>query len=311
MSSPLQTALGAAVLLGAGTLLASGVYLAGVWRDTLHPRRRTAAWALANGLAIHPQDLGWPTVERDFTRTDGGRMPAWLVSGQAPHSGLIAVLLHGHSRSRWESLRRAAPWVERCALAVLPDLRGHGEAPGRSSLGRTEPADVVAMLSELAALHPGARFELVGHSLGAVVALHAAADASAAGLVIERVVAAGPYERVITPFEARLRQRGLPAGPFARLILAVLRALDGAERPTSASAARVRATVEVLADRTDAVSPAADAEAIARAAPAGRFAATEGVPHADIGLPGAPFAPAAPAAPPTPPPVQGPSATSG
>ena len=286
MNHALETVLGFGVLLATGTAVASAVYVAGLWKETLRPTRRTTAWALTRGLPAAPDERGWTATEQRFPRADGGTTPAWVIQGQAPHSGRVAVLLHGHNRSRWDSLRRAAPWVETCALVVLPDLRGHGESEGRSTLGRAEAADMDLLLAELAALHPGARFVLAGHSMGAVVAIHAAARAAARNSVpVERVEAWGPYQAVLTPFRAHVALRNLPVGPYPALVLALVRLLDGPETPTTVSAAAVIAPLVIHADSTDSTSPVAGAQAIAAAAPQGTLHVTHGVPHADLGVP--------------------------
>ncbi len=284
MSGLLGGAAGLAVLLGAGALLASAIYFIGVWRDAVRPARRTMGWALARGAPGHPEELGLATQERTV-RCGGQPVPAWFVQGRGGSGAPAVVFLHGHGRSRWDSLRRIGPWIDRAWLLVLPDLRGHGEAPGRSTLGRREPADIAALLAEIDALRPGTPVILVGHSLGAVVAIHAAAAREAAGAPLAGVHAYGPYERVRTPFEARLRARGLPTRPFSDLAIALVQRLDGPEIPTSAAAARLAATpLEVTADAGDAVSPPQEARAIAQAAPRGRFHCTTGIAHGELGV---------------------------
>ena len=286
-TSALHAAGGMAVLLGTAGLAVGAIYLAAVWRDAVRPERRTMAWALARGFPTHPDDLG--AASQDVTvRTPDAEIPAWFVTGGAPDSGRAVVVVHGHGRSRWDSLRRAVPWIRSSALVVLPDLRGHGDAPGRSALGRREPADIAALVAEIEARHPGIRVILAGHSMGGVVAVRTAALREAAGAPVERVIAWGPYERTRTPLEARLRARGLPRAPFSTIVLALVDAFDGPDEPLSAAAARLaRTPLEVIADSTDDVSPADGARAIAAAAPHGTFTPTTGTPHADLGVPGA------------------------
>jgi pimeloyl-ACP methyl ester carboxylesterase len=289
VNGALQAIAGAALLLGAGVITASVWYVWGLWRDTLHPPRRTMAWALAYGQTAHPEDLGLHAKEQRFPRADGGSTPCWLVQGRAAHSALITIVLHGHGRSRWDSLRRLMPWVEQSALVVLPDLRGHGEALGRTALGRQEGRDVVLLMNELAVLYPGAHFQLVGHSMGAVVAIHAAAQVVECGPPVDRVDAFGPYETVSTPLRARIWVRGLPGGIYPACLLKLARLFHGPEIATSASAARIKSGLTLHADRTDEVSPLRDAQTIARAAPHATLIVTDGVPHADLGVPAPPI----------------------
>jgi len=84
--------------------------------------------------------------------------------------------------------------------------------------------------------------------------------------------------------EARLRLRGLPAGPFSGIVLALLERAEGPETPTVASAAMLgRTALEIHADELDEVSPARDARAIAAACPGATLHLTRGVAHADLG----------------------------
>lgn len=278
---------GFAALLALGAAVAWTLYALGAWRDATRPRRRTLGWALAQGLPADPGDLGW-AFEDAGVSADGTEVPCWWITGRGGEGAPVVVMLHGHGRSRWDSLRRASPWIDRAALVVLPDLRGHGDASGRGTLGRREPSDVVRVIAEAEARAPGRQVILVGHSLGAVVAIHAAALRARAGAPVAEVHAFGPYDRVSTPFEARLRARGLPARPVVGAVLALVEALDGAEVPTQVSAAELGPTRLVAwADELDPVSPAADARAIAARAPHAELRVTDGVPHADLGVPAA------------------------
>lgn len=283
----LLNAAGFAGLLALGAAVAWTLYALGAWRDATRPRRRTLGWALAQGLPADPGDLGW-AFEDAGVSADGTEVPCWWITGRGDEGAPVVVMLHGHGRSRWDSLRRASPWIDRAALVVLPDLRGHGDASGRGTLGRREPSDVVRVIAESEARAPGRPVIIVGHSLGAVVAIHAAALRARAGAPVAEVHAFGPYDRVSTPFAARLRARGLPARPVVGAVLALVDALDGAEVPTQVSAAELGPTRLVAwADELDPVSPAADARAISARAPHAELRVTDGIPHADLGMPAA------------------------
>jgi len=278
---------GFAGLLALGAGVAWALYALGAWRDATRPPRRTLGWALAQGIPADPGDLGF-AFEDASVRADGAAVPCWWITGRGGEGAPVVVMLHGHGRSRWDSLRRASPWLGRAALVALPDLRGHGDAPGRGTLGRREPADVVRVVAEAEARAPGHPVIIVGHSLGAVVAIHAAALRARAGAPVAEVHAFGPYDRVCTPFAARLRARGLPARPVVGAVLALVDALDGAEAPTQDSAAELGPTRLVAwADALDPVSPAADARAIAARAPHAELHVTDGVPHTELGVPSA------------------------
>jgi pimeloyl-ACP methyl ester carboxylesterase len=285
VSGELHPVLGLAALLSVGALVAWGLYAAGVWREAVRPPRRGMAWALAQGLPASPADLGLAFEERTV-RGPEAPVPGWWVEGRGPADGPTVILVHGHGRSRWDSLRRIGPWIERSPLVVLVDLRGHGDAEGPSTLGRREHVDLEAVVAEAERRRPGAPVELVGHSLGAVVAIRTAARRAAAGAPLAAVHAYGPYERTRTPLEARLRARGLPARPASDLVLALAARRWGAEEATSGAAAALGPTrLEAWADALDDVSPVDDAHAIAARSPGAAVTVTEGVAHGDLGVP--------------------------
>ena len=282
--STLSTAIGFAMFLGAAALVVSAVYLAGLWRDATQPARRSMGWALGQGLPADPEDVGLSFEERSTTLPDG-TMPAWWIRGRAPDSLRAVIVLHGHGRSRWDSLRRIGQHADHAALIVTPDLRGHGDAPGRCALARREAGDICILMAEIEADIPGIAITLVGHSMGAVVAIHAAAQRTAAGAPVAEVITWGAYDRVATPLNARLKLRSLPARPFSDAILWISDRVNGPERATRDAAALLGPTRLTLhADSLDAVSPLADSEAIAAAVPGSALHRSNGVPHADLGV---------------------------
>jgi pimeloyl-ACP methyl ester carboxylesterase len=284
IGSTLSTTLGFATLLGAAALLVSGAYLRGLWNDAIRPARRSMGWALGQGLPASPEDLSLQSEERNTVLSDGV-MPAWWIRGRAPQSGRAVIVLHGHGRSRWDSLRRIHQHVQHAALIVTPDLRGHGDAPGRCALARREAGDVCILMAAIEAAYPGISITLVGHSMGAVVAIHAAAQRAAAGAPIEEVITWGAYDRVATPLNARLKLRSLPARPFSDAILWMCTRLNGPERETQKAAALLGTTrLTMHADSLDVVSPLADSQAIAAAFPSATLHCSTGVPHSDLGV---------------------------
>jgi pimeloyl-ACP methyl ester carboxylesterase len=93
------------------------------------------------------------------------------TDGHAPRRAI--VLLHGLA----SNMTRWSEFVEHTTLArswdlIRVDLRGHGDSPTRGAIGLERWCDDLAALL---ALEGHARAVLVGHSLGAQVALHFAA----------------------------------------------------------------------------------------------------------------------------------------
>lgn len=268
--------------MGLAIALAAAIAVMSIVWEALHPRRRCMAWALANDSADDPTALGCSADQWRFwpVRThDGVEFPVWDLDGHTP-SGPIVIIVHGWGRSRWDSLRRAPHFLTLASRVVLPDLRGHGEAGGRTRLGAIEADDLVTLMD---LLDPSRTtpMVLVGHSMGAGVVIRAALKRPIAG-----VIALAPYERVVTPISARLFLRALPVWPFAGAAVALLRVFGIGDRPLSRDAAQLTTPLLVVSAEHDLLAPVEDGRAIAAAVPAGRghFATMPGGSHADPGI---------------------------
>ncbi len=196
-----------------------------------HPPRHGTAYALAKGLPCDPGDLGLRFGEWWLERPDGSRLPVWEVATSPESAGetktaandprsLTAVFLHGWGHSRVDVLPRLHAFLPFCSNVVLYDLRGHGEATGKSNLGDGEQHDLLALLDRLG----DRQFVLVGHSMGAVIAIKAAIEAAKAPEHSHRIVgivAYGPYCEFHTSLQGRLRVAGYPRWPITSLAMIV------------------------------------------------------------------------------------------
>ncbi len=264
--------LGLLVLLATASGLVLVIYVAGVVRGALRPPRTSTAFALSRGRPTQPSDLGLAATEWTLERP-GARLPVWEIELAERGTGPSVVLLHGWGRSRVDMLSRLAPFLEVAERVLLIDLRGHGDATGRTTLGDGDEQDMLELLGRL----PPGPVVLVGHSLGAVVALRTAA---AAPDRVAGVIAIAPYDSFETPLRMRLAARELPRGLTLRLVVACLR-LAGI-RPTSGlEAARAMGSpLLVVQGGRDRVSPPEEAAAIAEAGH-GRLELFADAEHAD------------------------------
>lgn len=129
-----------------------------------------------------------------FTSDDGMRI-AYAVEGE----GSPLLLAHGFAsthRVNWVATGWAKTLVDAGYRVIMPDMRGHGQS-GKSH----EKADYTlsAMAGDLVALldhlgEPGA--DLMGYSMGAMVALVAAMEMPER---FDRIVAAGVGARLLDP----------------------------------------------------------------------------------------------------------------
>jgi pimeloyl-ACP methyl ester carboxylesterase len=249
--------MGLLALLAAGLVLTLAAALAAVVRDARHPARASVGWALARGLATQPTDAGMDFTEGSVACADGTQLPIWMIPGSRP-DGPALLLLHGWRRSRIDSLRRL-PWIlphVRCAC--LMDFRGHGDAPrAASTLGSADVADACAAVRA----HPDLPWIIAGHSMGAAVAIRAAAELQQSGSHIMGALLMCPYPDLTVPLAGRLASIGMPPFPLAPLAASAIGLLCGRETPIARAIGVIGAsalpTVWVTCSADPIVSPEA------------------------------------------------------
>lgn len=250
------------LLLTAGAILLL-LLAASVVRDARRPRRRTMAYALARGWPTEPAERGWPCETWTLERP-GATLAVWEIEGVHAHDpeAPVIIMLHGWGESKIDLLARAEPWRAEAARLVLYDLRGHGESTGASRLGDGEEEDLLELIDRLDAK----RVRLVAHSMGATIALFAAArhETDERARRIERITATGIYRDVHTPIRGRLRIMRMPGRPITDLALLLLRVFFKIRRRDVATLAAptVRVPVQLIHGEADAIVPIADAQAI-------------------------------------------------
>ena len=277
-------------LLALFALAIAIVLLAYLWllaRHLRHPPRRTAGWALASKRPSDPGELeahGGPKVAWNADAVQG--VPFWSIARDettlANAATPTVILLHGWGHSRIDGLSRLEPWLSRGFRIVLPDLRGHGDAEGASTLGDGDALDVLAIVDTL----PASPLVLAGHSMGGVVAIRVGAmlseRAGSTAPALHGVVAVAAYERLRVPAIADLTSRGYTVGPLIHPLLAILRLLGIREHSTRAAAERLAAPLLVVHGERDASCPLEDAKAYAAAAREHRLEVIADAGHNDL-----------------------------
>ena len=122
--------------------------------------------------------------------SEGLKLRAWLHRGDPDRPGFIIV--HGLGDNLESYQEHARPFIERGHTALLVDLRGHGGSEGRyTTLGGRESEDVRTAMRYLRGeqLADGGMV-LMGHSMGAVAVLLAAAGESD----VRAVIVEAPYD---------------------------------------------------------------------------------------------------------------------
>lgn len=165
-------------MVGLAVLAAVAATAAAAWRC----RSQALAWVQPPrliGAGDAPPALAPPGTEGGrLTTADGIALRYWFVPGVGAGPRPAVVLLHGLGANRDAMLPRAAVLARHGLTSLVVELRAHGASGGTfTTLGVREPDDVSTAVGWLRARPDVAsgRVALLGHSLGAVVALRAAA----------------------------------------------------------------------------------------------------------------------------------------
>ena len=265
----------------AGLLAAAAAVPAGLaYRFALAYRVR-AGYPRRHPPRVTPDVLGLP-YETTTVRSGDLDLPAWFIPARdgAPGPGL--VLVHG-----WESARdRTLPMAVFLHAAgyhcLTFDVRGHGANPPEElplSAGEFG-LDSLAALDALLARSEVTAGGVVGHSMGGIGAILAAAADPRAAVLVASSTPADPYRLTRQTF--RLAHLPIPdpiAYPLAWLTTRVyLRPRGHVVRDVSASdaIARYRGPVLLAHGELDTVVPATHMGRLAAAARAGRATSDSG-----------------------------------
>jgi len=245
--------------------------LALAWRFAHVYRARTGT-PLPHPPDFTPEDFGLPYEEISVQTPDGLALPAWFVpaAGGAPGPGVLVV--HG-----WESARdRTLPNVQVLHAAgfhcLTLDVRGHG-ANHREVMPISAGefgADAAVAFGVLLNRPEVTRGGILGHSLGSIGALLAAAGDPRVAAVVATATPADAYRLTRQTF--RLARLPLPdpiAYPLAWLTTRVyLRPRSHAAAEISATRAivRYRGPILLVHGTADRVVPVGHFERLATAA---------------------------------------------
>ncbi len=175
-------------------------------------------------LSETPASYGRDFDSVEFSSRDGLTLSGWLMEGHPDKPTVI--LTHGLLRNRQEVLDRGCALNKEDFPVFLFDFRNHGGSDHRYvSLGFEERLDILGAFDFLRERRPEGRVVLMGVSMGAVAAIHAAADL---GGVLEAIVADSPFSnlRETVAHHTSLILH-LPAFPFEDLFVWNLTRIGG------------------------------------------------------------------------------------
>jgi alpha-beta hydrolase superfamily lysophospholipase len=210
-----------------------------------------------------PADLGLRYEAIEAPTEDGLRLPAWFVPAEGGRPGPGVAIVHG-----WESARdRLIPMIQFLNAAgfhcLSVDVRGHG-ANDRETLPITAGefgTDALAAFRALEARPEVTVGAVLGHSMGAIGTILAAADEPRIAAVVATSAPADPWRLTRQTFRlARLPFPDVVAYPLAWLTSRVyVRPRGHGIVRTSATEAlrRIRVPVLLVHGSDDAVIPLA------------------------------------------------------
>jgi uncharacterized protein len=227
-----------------------------------------------------PADLGLPFETTTIGTPDGLELPAWFIPA-GPDRAPGIVLVHGWESARDRTLPNAQV-LHAAGFHVLTfDVRGHGtnDAETLPISGGEYGTDALAASRALMARPEVDGVGILGHSMGGVGTLLAAAAEPRIGAVVTVAAPADPYRLTRQTFRlARLPLPDLVAWPLAWLTTRVyLRPRGHTVEDTSAARAiaTYRGPLLLIHGTADAVVPPGHLERLAAAARAGRPAAAD------------------------------------
>src|SRR5262249_4745246 len=213
--------------MGTGSLVLAGVTLFGGSLAGLlgfcYWRARLLLAPVRVPLAYRPVDVGLVMQELRLP-SPRGELAAWYLPAR---NGCTLICCHGINDNRGQWVAQVARLHARGGYgALLFDFAGHGESDGKLvTYGARETQDIAAVLDYLRARGDVdmRRLAILGYSLGAIAAVLAAQMPELRCLVIESGFAdlQGDIGTLFT------RYTGLPAFPFANLIVSFCQVIAG------------------------------------------------------------------------------------
>lgn len=162
-----------------------------------------------------PLDLSLPYESHRVPSARSNLLEAWFIPGESDRP--MVALFHGYAATKSSLLTTARGFHGLGYPVLLVDFYGSGGSSGSgTTVGINEADDVAAVARYIRGKWPERKLVLYGFSMGASAVLRAVAvnGVPVAGLIIE-----ASFDRLLNTARDRFIAMGLPASPFAELLL--------------------------------------------------------------------------------------------
>ena len=208
-----------------------------------------------------PESVDLPFEVHSLPGTNDVALEAWYIPCRQAH-GLV-MMFHGYAACKASLLPEAQALHELGYALLLVDFRGSGGSTGNeTTIGVVEAEDVSLAVDYARARWGEQPLVLYGKSMGSVAILRAVAIL---GVQPQAVMVECPFDRLLNTVANRFVAMGLPAFPFAHLLVfwgGVQHGFDGFEHNPVAYAARVACPVLQMHGELDRRVTTEQAEAI-------------------------------------------------
>ena len=199
------------------------------WRFA-HVYRVRAGYPRSSPPAGDPADLGLPFESRTVPTPDGLALPAWWIPNANAGPAPAVVLIHGWESARYRTLANAQILHALGYHVLTIDVRGHGLNPPETLPVSAGEFGTDALAAVEAALDDPqvTKVAVLGHSMGSIGAILAAAAEPRVAAVVLTATPADPYRLTRQTF--RLARLPIPdpiAYPLAWLTTRVYLAPRG------------------------------------------------------------------------------------
>lgn len=243
------------------------------------PRPGSARWDGYFYAGDPTTSLGVPH-EDVIVESDVGELPTWRIEPESGPSSRWAILVHGRSAGRAETLRAVPALRDAGRTVLIPSYRNDPDAPrsvdGVYNLGLSEWRDVEAAV-DYAVAHGATDVVLVGWSMGGAIVMQAL-DRSERMDAVSQVVLDGPVLDWVDVLVHQADLNKIPAGighlaqrmiahRTARLVVGVAEPIDLAITDWVNRAEEITRPVLIIHSEADDVVPYGPSRALAEKRP--------------------------------------------